>query len=398
MTYNMIFPFNCKGLKALFLIMIFIVNAGKVIPAPLPSGSKSSAIEDARALLLSENFNAAISEYAKLTALDTTNAVLNSEFAYALALGGIYDAALYRIDRTRALQPQVSEADFYSAEILALMGFDELASEFRSSKVTEGAPAWISSKAPEFINKYRRADQKSLGESDIAIMFSQANIFAARNSVLQSVALFRDITTSYPYEYLPYLGYSIALEKAGLMKSSEQAVRNALEIVGQDASNQDAREALERRLSSLEGSAAKPQGKTASQAETVSPAMMAYGGGYVASSFVSLTAKAGIFLSDQNYVTLEGGVTNSGAGSYANLGLSIYNRQGIYVMGGGFTSNLGGSASVFYVKLSVGLSFMNKNKTSSLDIFLDGKTPLSKGYPTMMGLSIGQSFYFGNRK
>lgn len=398
MTDKKVFPFKCKILKALLLLIIFTIQTGKVMPAPLPSGSKSSAIEDARALILSENFNAAISEYAKLTALDTANAVLNSEFAYALALGGIYDGALYRIDRTRALQPQVSETDFFSAEILALMGFDELASEFRTSKVKEGTPAWISSKAQEFTNKYRRSGQKSFGETDIATMFSQANIFAARNSVLQSVVLFNDITALYPHEYLPYLGYSIALEKAGLMKSSEQAVRDALEIIGQDAANQDAREVLERRLSVLDGSAAAQQENAPSPVETASPRMMAYGGGYVASSFVSLTAKAGMFMSEQNYFTVEGGVTNSGANSYGNLGFSVYNRQGIYVMGAGLTSNIGRDATIFYFKLSVGLSFMNKNKTSSLDIFLDGKGPLKKGYPTMMGLSIGQSFYFGNRK
>jgi hypothetical protein len=41
---------------------------------------------------------------------------------------------------------------------------------------------------------------------------------------------------------------------------------------------------------------------------------------------------------------------------------------------------------------------MNKKGTASFDIFLDGKVPLKKGYSTLMGLSIGRSFYFGKRK
>lgn len=382
----------------ILLFSFLFAFTGNVLPSPLPSGTKSGAIEDARSLLLNEDFNAAIVEYGRLVSEDTANSALNSEFAYALALGGIYDAALSQLDRTRAFVAVTAETEFFSAEVLGLMGFEGLASEFRAYFVKGNTPAWISSKAPEFHDRYRRTTIIAPSGTEIADMFKQANIFAARNSVLQSIAMFEEITTLYPAEYLPYLGYSIALEKAGLLNSSEEALRNAIEIIGQDAEQQDAREVFERRLSALEGKAeAVPQVISTTANETFSPRMMAYGGGYVASSFISLNAKAGVFFTEENYATIEGGMTNSGNNMYASLGMSFYDRKGIYVMGAGITTNIGTTA-MFYAKISVGLSFMNKSRTSSFDIFLDGKAPLKKGYPTMMGLSIGQSFYFGNRK
>jgi hypothetical protein len=41
---------------------------------------------------------------------------------------------------------------------------------------------------------------------------------------------------------------------------------------------------------------------------------------------------------------------------------------------------------------------MNRDRTSSLDIFLDVNTTLSEGSPIIFGLSLGKSMYFGKRK
>jgi len=126
--------------------------------------------------------------------------------------------------------------------------------------------------------------------------------------------------------------------------------------------------------------------------------MMAYAGGYLSSSYSSLSVRFGQFFTRNDYATVDLGMTNSSGSTYANVGFTIFNRQKIFVLGLGLTGSFGGGNSLFYSKLSVGPSFMNKKGTASFDIFLDGKVPLKKGYATMMGISVGRSIYFGKRK
>ena len=93
--------------------MILYENGEKEVFPPGLSSSKQSASstqvmnesassnitvshQNARNFILSGNINEAIATYAKLIVSDATNATLLAEDAYALALGGIYDAALMR--------------------------------------------------------------------------------------------------------------------------------------------------------------------------------------------------------------------------------------------------------------------------------------------------------------
>ncbi len=57
------------------------------------------SLDAARAYIISEDFGKAVSAYAVLLQKDSASISLNAEYAYALALNGIYDAALARLDR-----------------------------------------------------------------------------------------------------------------------------------------------------------------------------------------------------------------------------------------------------------------------------------------------------------
>lgn len=59
----------------------------------------ASAIDAARAFVIAEDFGRAVSAYSVLVRKDSSNVLLNAEYAYALALNGIYDGALARLDR-----------------------------------------------------------------------------------------------------------------------------------------------------------------------------------------------------------------------------------------------------------------------------------------------------------
>jgi hypothetical protein len=232
----------------------------------------------------------------------------------------------------------------------------------------------------------------------------EANRLAAQNYNLRSVAVFEEITLCYPGEYLPYIGYSIALEKAGMFEAAAEAVEKAIAVSGATVQDTATRKVLDERLSSLQekiASAKTPKNlklKETAGVETVRPGIMAYGGGNLSSGFTSLNAKIGIYYSDANYSAVEAGIASAGGSNYMNLGFTTYKRQNIFVMGAGALANFGGGTAIFYGKISVGLSFMNKNHSSSFDIFLDGKVPFNKGYSTTVGLSVGQSIYFGKRK
>jgi tetratricopeptide (TPR) repeat protein len=362
--------------------------------------------ENARVLILTENINSAIAVYARLLAKDSNNVSLSSEYAYALALNGIYDAAIVRLDRIWNQKANNNEVNYFASQIFALMGYDQLAGEFWKESEKNIAPSWISAKAPELLQK-RKRNQLNLsasGRDELVSMFKHANRMTAQNFNVQSILLFEEITNQYPNEYLPYVGYSIALEKAGLMEKSAQTIETAIQIVGDNPEQKDTKEFLDKRLVTVK-SKINAQGQNSGQSAASSdlkadngPALIAYAGGFIAKSYTSLNARFGNYLSKSAYVSADLGLTSAGGMSYVNVGLSGYYRQGIFVEGFGISAALGNNTTALFGKISVGVSFMNKNRTSSLDIFLDGKLPLTKGGVTTVGLSVGQSIYFGKRK
>jgi hypothetical protein len=286
------------------------------------------------------------------------------------------------------------------------MGYDQLAGEFLKESEKNNTPAWISSKAPELMQKHKRILTKptALNHDELITRFKQANRLTAQNFTLQSVCKFEEIVNQYPNEYLPYVGYSIALEKAGLLEKSAQTIETALQIIGDNPEQKDTKQFLDQRLLMIKNKISL-QHQNSSSAASQSPVsgdkgpqMIAYAGGFISSSYSSLNARVGQFLTKSAYTTIDFGLASSGSKIYTNVGLSVYNRERVFVEGFGLTGTIGNGTTALYAKISVGLSFMNKNRTSSLDIFLDGRMPITKGGVTSVGLSIGQSIYFGKRK
>jgi tetratricopeptide (TPR) repeat protein len=398
----------------LFLCAFFLMDlqavifAGAYQPVTYSGTMTNDAVsnETARVLLLTENINSAIAVYAQLLSKDSTNAVLSSEYAYALALDGIYDAAMVRLDKIWSGKADNKEVNYFTSQVFALMGYDQLAGEFLKESEKNYTPAWISSKAPELMQKHKRILTKptALNRDELVTMFKQANRLTAQNFTLQSVSMFEEIVNQYPGEYLPYVGYSIALEKAGLLEKSAQTIEAALHIIGDNPEQKDTKQFLDQRLLMIKNKISlQPQnsGSTVSQSPASGdkgPQMLAYAGGLISSTYSSLNIRGGQFITKSTYTTIDFGLTSSSSKVYTNVGFSVYNRERVFVEGFGLTGTFSNGTTALYAKISVGLSFMNKNRTSSLDIFLDGRMPITKGGVTTVGLSIGQSIYFGKRK
>ncbi len=397
---------------------IFLIMVAMLLPAVKVYGhaddDKSSGLPDkagpsldaARAYVISEDFSKAVSAYAVLLQKNSTSASLNAEYAYALALNGIYDAALARLDRVWTPNAGSTDVNFFTSQVFALMGYDMLAVEFGNKIAAGSTPAWISSAAPGFLQSYAdRMPGDNMSENgDVVEDFNRANRLTAQNYNLMSIAVFEGIITGYPGEYLPYVGSSIALEKAGMYEKSAQAMEQALAVIGDNEEQQEARQMLEARLSDLKGKSTT-EGKNSSTNLTATAKpdakgrrMLAYAGGMISPSYLSLTGRFGTFISKAGSLSADIGVSSSGGSASLNLGVMNFFRQKIFAGGYGLGVGFGGGSTTFNIKISVGFSIMNKEKSSSWDIFFDGQQPLApEGAATVVGMSIGRSMYFGSR-
>lgn len=383
-----------------------VANAqGQHSGIPEPADNDNITIENARVMLLTEDFNTALIVYARLLSKDSLNISLNSEYAYALALNGISDAALSRFDRLWARKADNPDPVYFASKVYTLMGYDQLASEFLDDPAKIKAPLWISSKAGELSEKYKKKLPSgfTLTGDQVVENFNRANRLTAQGSYLQALGLFEEIITQYPDEYLPYVGYSIALEQTGLYDRSAWAVEAAMKITGNDPEQKEAKQYLDKRLSAIKAKTGTPQPKAVSMVQPGVPptvksnSMMLYTGGMISSAYTSVNSRFGYFLSESSNAAVDLGLSSASGHTSYNLGVSIYQRRKIFVAGFGLNGNFANNSNAIYGKISVGLSFMNKRNKSSWDIFWDGQAPLSKNLATIVGMSIGRSIYFGTR-
>jgi tetratricopeptide (TPR) repeat protein len=361
----------------------------------------------ARNLILTENINEAIASYAQLILADSTNATLLAENAYVLALGGIYEAALLRLDRSWSMGTNSTDVNYFTGQVFALMGYDDITGEIWKPSEKYKPPSWIASKAPVFLEKYKtKAPIRSVKTRDELIArFNLANELASKNAYFQSIALFHEIVDFYPNEYIPYIGYGMTLERTGALQRSSQTIEKAISLIGDNAENIQQKQILEQHLISLRQKmtllpvSSLPGLYQTKVADVLTrPQFMAYAGGTASPSLISINLRVGYYIVGSGNASLDFGWMKSDSISFSNLGLAVYNRSHNFVYGTGLQMTTGDGSTTFYLKLSAGYSIMNRDRTSSLDIFLDVNTTLSEGSPTIFGLSLGKSMYFGKRK
>jgi tetratricopeptide (TPR) repeat protein len=363
-------------------------------------------VAKARNSILAGNINDAISSYYHILVNDSTNAVVLAEDAYALALGGIYDAALIRLDRCWSINANSTDVNYFTSQVLLLMGYSDVAAEFWKGSGSMNVPDWISLVAPALLQKYSDKSHGVVKESKQSVIndFKRANELAARKSNFQSIALFRKLIVLCPNEYLVYAGYSIVLEKAGALASSARAIENALALTGNKVEDRERNQYLQKRLDEINKKLraipkdALPGISNQKSQDAFNPQMMAYFGGTLAPSLLTINGRIGYYLSGASNAAFDIGVTSTGTGTSVNLALSGYFRKKALVTGTGLMMTSGSGTTSLSVRISVGASILNRNHKSSVDIFLDGTAGLTKGSLTTVGFSVGKSLYFGKRK
>lgn len=365
---------------------------------------KGISVETARDAILSERMNDAVISYS-IAARNSADPVLISEYAYALALSGIYDASLVQLDRLWEIGKESAEANYYTSQVFALMGYDDLVNEWWNPENKNRIPGWVGSKSTILLSKYKQKKPSSAkNQQEIIADFKRANELASQNMYFQSLALFHQIMDACPEEFLPYVGYSITLEKAGAIEKALQSLEKGISLIPNDAEHKEVKQifeqrtlALRQKVKTMPVKAGNRYIKPVVKADNGSQ-MMAYAGGMITSSYSNFNMRYGYFVSGKSNGSLDMGVTKTTNGTSSNMGFSFYNRQKVFVSGMGLMANFQKGTSSFYYKVSVGLSFMNKKRSASYDIFLDGNKGFRNTDPTIISVSLGRSIYFGKRK
>ncbi|MCK9638587.1 MAG: hypothetical protein M0R39_01660 [Prolixibacteraceae bacterium] len=367
--------------------------------------TKAVDIQKSRSFLIAEEINDAIASYS-LTVKYSDNPVIISEYAYALALGGIYDAALVQLDRIWLIEQSSIDVNFFTSQVFSLMDHFDLASLFWKENQESKVPGWIASKSASMLQKYKRKStlQAAMTQEEVIAQFKLANEMASRGSFFQSLALFQEIIGQCPDEFLPFVGLSLTLQKIGANEKSLQILEKGISVIPEDTEHKEIKQILEKRKASIKQASYKsPENMVLplhkiKESDILNSQMMAYVGGMVAPSYSNFNGRFGYYVSGKSNASVDVGITKTSGSSYSNLGLSMYSRNKTFVFGTGLQAIFRDGNSSFYAKISMGLSFMNKRKTASFDVFLDGNAGLSKGAPTLISMSVGRSVYFGKRK
>ena len=329
-----------------------------------------------RDLILSGSFDEAVRGYAALVesaraARDEIAGVdeeLLAEYAYSLALAGYFDGAVVNIDRARLLGK--THTDFYTAQILSLMSYPELAAEFWTE--SQEAPSWIAGAYKSLVDKYKSTPV--INGSDLETSFRKANMLASRRQFVQSVVIYQE-----KMNRLPAAARELQKGISGL--SPEQTA---------------ASEAFNAHLVSLNAQikASEPKNWFDRLMDEYEPSTMLYAGGAAGTDVFSLSGRLGFYTNNNISGSLNIGYAYAGSNHSFNIGVAAYQTIGRIIYGLGINESISSSDSIFSITPAVGLSFMNKEKNASYDILLNLMMPLKQGYPTNTLISFGRTFYF----
>lgn len=172
------------------------------------------------------------------------NAELLAEYAYTLALNHDFEAALINIDRARMLG--MKYGDFYSAQILLLMGHNNAAELLmKQAKI----PNWINGVYQGLNQKFMTV--RSINQDSPENALIRANKLAAQRQFIQAIALFEELITIYPDVPIFYIDYSTVWESLDCYGYAAQLLQKGLDRMPQDSINVDSRQVFVNHLNSV---------------------------------------------------------------------------------------------------------------------------------------------------
>ena len=351
----------------------------------------------ARTSLLSGNdITATITQYKEIIDMSPADidATLLAEYAYALALGGFYDLALINLDRVRNVNSNNIQTYFFAARIFDIIGLKNLSAELWPKALAKDTPSWIKFDTQKLVERYKPPTYKpdKIEKENMGNEFSKGNLLLSQGCFFQAANVFNNIITQSPEHYVPYMGYSIALEKIGAPKSAIKELRKAMELAEKQKISVTKTLQIQTRIEELENKVetTPPQEiKTAKSLGLESTGKkMFFVGGNSYSGNTGLNMRFGTYDNRGGEGGLDLGL-NSGALSFGvSFRRLIKNRL---VLGSGVKY----SGSAFSVLGVIGVSReLPKSKGSRLEFLVDVETG---GSSSTISLVFGVTGYFGKK-
>lgn len=316
------------------------------------------------------------------------DAELLAEYAYTLALNHDFEAALINIDRARTLGTKYG--DFYSAQILLLMGHDHAAEQLMKHAKT---PIWMNGVYQSLNQKY--ATTISINQDTPEKALVRANKLAAQRQFTQAIAIFEELKTLYPDFAIIYIDYSAMWESLGYYGYAEKLLQTGIEKIPQSVDAQNKQVFIDHLT---EVNTLKNKYEDATWVKKIlgigPPKLMTYFGTSIAEDMFSLNQRMGMYSSNQFSASLNIGMNYVGKIFSGSIGVSVNKAWGIWVVGLGLSDQFSEDSNIFSFSPSIGLSFLNKAQTSSFDITLNGYIPFSSKQKFNYSFSIGKTIYF----
>jgi len=317
---------------------------------------------------------------------------LLAEYAYALALHHDFEAALMNIDRAMALE--ASNGLFFAGQILTLMGHGTAAFQLTGISPNEHVEIakysnWIDGIYQNLTPKY--STKASIIRANPQETLKRASALAERGQMVQAIVLFEELMEQYPDAYIVPASYSVLLEKRGNNGYAASLLKKSIGMM--DASDTTGRVAFVNHLK---------------QMETISPTklatltkglhMIVYTGASFGKGVTSLNGRIGVSNENKLSMSLNANVMFLDSLTFGNIGLSAYKTWKFFVFGLGVSRQLSKLNDAWGLAPSVGLTFINKSQSASLDITFAGQIPLSGESKQGCNLSIGTTFYIDVKK
>lgn len=367
------------------VVLLFVLCLPVVLQAHPSWRSKSAKLEEARNAVVNEKFIEAVELYAELTKGNgggkSTDGDLLSEYAYALALSHNFDFALLTIDRARMHKSKYG--DFYTNQILEIMGLPQLASYFPFKET----PGWLI------------ADYKSL-RSSCSVTYSKesrvprselerAYELLSQKQYVRSIIILYKLEQVYPEAYAVSLVNSYAWECIGNTERAALYLEKAIQTMG----NNETAEKKVVYAQHLNDLRSHRSHQSSGLSKKFDPRLLTFIGASGTNGMVSLNGRVGFYTNSFFSTSMNLSMTR-GNGQYSgNIGMSAYQTWRIFMAGLGVSYQFGGENKAFNLAPSAGLTFLSDTGKSSLDILFNCFIPFTSKGEFSYGITIGKTFY-----
>lgn len=347
--------------------------------------SQKAKLEDARNAVINERFSRAIELYAELVKESVSGkgdkSDFMAEYAYVLALSHNFDFALAYIDKARLSKSKFT--DFFTVQVLNIMGFPELASKFQTNEI----PDWLIADYKRFCSNYsvQNPNETSLHRTEL----ERAYKLLSQKQSIRSIVILHRLEQSYPEAYIIPAINSLAWENMGNNEQAAYYLGKAIQLMG-DKEPTEQKNAYVQHLNNLKSNKRVPYIESIGKFK---PRVCTYFGAYAAKGIFSLNGRVGLYTNSLFSTSLNVSVNRANKQFSYNVGVSAYKTWRIFMGGLGISYLFGNEKGSFNLSPCVGLTFLNEKKTSSWDVMFNCYVPFSSDGQFSYGITIGKTIY-----